>query len=282
MNQKTIYDLFEQMIATATKELFEFTLHSSIQIVQKQDKSFVTDCDKQIDERLSKLAQEAGLQVVSEEGEHSLDIVKTGNYLTIDPIDGTLGYIENVKYALEHGGIRTFLQKDLGIQSSFCLLLGVVGNSTPRYCACYNYVTKEKILIDGGNRDNFIWENPYPSPTQDNVVYLDPRQGNSLERLLVNLSDVTITRLASLGLRTIYTIINPHKNAITLHTVQAAGLWDILPAAVAARAFDGSIYGTNGNILKLNKYVILPGTGVVAVKGTKFEFIVDRLKQYRG
>lgn len=266
------------MMLAAEKELLSFTLTSSLNLEHKADKSVVTAADKRIDEKLTQLAHEAGFKVVSEEGEHVLDIVKNGNYMTIDPIDGTLGYLEYVNYALKHGGIETFLQKDLGPASDFCLLLGVVTDGLPRYGAVYNFITKEKILIDGKNKDNLLRENNVRNYTQKYAVYVDQRAGDHIEKNLTSLPDVSIIKQAALGLKSVYTLINPHESAITVHRVQKAGLWDIMPAAVAAQAFGGEVYDDQGTPLNTTSYIILPGTGATIIKGKKFKDVINKLR----
>jgi len=279
MNQTDAFLLFEEMISTAEVELINFTLQSELSTENKADKSVVTLCDKNIDEKLTKIANKAGLQVISEEGDHVLDIAKSGNYITIDPIDGTLGYIEYVNHALTHGGIDTFLKTDLGAASDFCLLLGIVENGVPQFGAVYNFVTKEKILIDGNNKDNLVRVNNIRGYNQKIVAYIDQRQGDSLEQKIISLPDVTSIKQAALGLKSVYTIINPHESAITLHRVQKAGLWDIMPSAVAARSFGGQVYDDHGEPLAYNSYIILPGNGATIIRGNTFNFVLSDLKK---
>lgn len=279
MTKEQAFSLFEEMILTAEKELINFTIHSELNTEHKADKSVVTQCDKCIDNKLTELANSIGLQVISEEGTHVLNIAQSGNYITIDPIDGTLGYIEYVNYALSHGGIDTFLQTDLGAISDFCLLLGIVEGGIPQFGAVYNFVTKEKILIDGNDRNNLIRINNVRDYNQKKVAYIDQRQGDSLEQELTSLPNLTSIKQAALGLKSVYTIINPHEDAITLHRVQKAGLWDIMPSAVAARSFGGQVYDDHGEPLKFNSYIILPGNGATIIKGNAFSFVLENLKK---
>ncbi len=278
MTQDQAFKLFNQMIDEASKELFEFTLSTKLSIEKKADKTSVTECDQSIDRKLSDIARNNGLQVVSEEGEHVIDIVKSGNYITIDPIDGTLGYIEYVNYALERNGINTFGHINLGAQSDFCLLLGIVENNIPAYAAVYNYITKEKILINA-NTSYIFRENNIRNYNSKFCFYMDQREGGELERYVKEMPEVTSVIQAALGLKSIYTIINPHEAAVTIHRVQSAGLWDIMPAAVAARAFNASVLDDNGNDLEFNKYIILPGKGSTIIKGNKFQFVREELKK---
>jgi len=71
---------------------------------------------------------------------------------------------------------------------------------------------------------------------------------------------------------------NPHESAIMCHRVQSSGLWDILPAAVASKAFGGEIYDDRGNTLLLNEYAVLPGKGCTVIKGDKFKFVIDLIR----
>lgn len=278
MNTAQAFDLFEKMIAAAADKLQSFTLETKLSAETKVDKTIVTQCDQAIDNTLTAIAKSAGLSVVSEEGEHVLDIVKSGNYITIDPIDGTLGYIDYVNYALENGGIQTFGQKDLGASHDFCLLLGIVENGIPAYGACYNYVTQEKIFIDGNDKTKLQRTNDVRGYKQPYAVYVDQRPGDFIEDELKSIPDVEIITQAALGLKSLYTVLDPHEAAITAHRVQVAGLWDIMPAAVAARAFGGVVYDDKGDELKLQDYIILPGKGSTIIRGNKFEFIVEKLR----
>ncbi len=280
MNKNTAFSLFEELIKTAQEELVKFTLASPLSIDKKADKSLVTECDKVIDQKLTEIAQSHGLQVVSEEGEHVKDMVKSGNYITIDPIDGTLGYIDYVNKAVELGDITSFLKTNLGPEHDFSLLLGIVEDAQPRFAACFNYVTKEKILVDALDKRNLIRENNLKNYTQKFAIYSDPRFLNDpIVNKLLSLPEVTSINQATFGLKSIYTILNPHQAAITLHRVQAAGLWDVLPAAVAAKAFGGHIYDDNGDILVLNDYIVLPGNGAAVIKGDMFQFVVEDLRK---
>lgn len=277
MNKDQAFNLFGEMIKVADKELFNFTLNSKLDIERKADKTVVTDCDQSIDRKLTQISHENSLQVVSEEGEHVISIVQSGNYITIDPIDGTLGYIEYVNSALENGGIETFGQKDLGAKADFCLLLGIVENSIPKFGAVYNYITKEKIFVSSDPAD-LVRENDARSYKAKNCFYMDQRMGGKLEKQIHDMVDVESVTQAAFGLKSIYTVINPHESATTVHRVQSAGLWDVMPAAVAARAFGAGVYDDNGNDLVFNKYITLPGKGSSIVKGEKFKFVKDQLK----
>lgn len=168
------FQLFEDMIQLATNELISFSHGNNIAVKHKVDKSVVTACDRAIDIKLTQTAQKLGFSVISEEGHHQQAIVSNGNYLTIDPIDGSLGYIDYINYALQNGGISQFLQKDLGPESDFCLLLGIVKNGKPKYGACYNYITKEKILLDASKPEAYIRENNKRKYITKNAIYIDP------------------------------------------------------------------------------------------------------------
>ncbi len=279
MNKNEAFALFENFIKHAQEELLSFTLQAPLSIDTKADKSLVTECDKAIDIKLTKLSLEQGLKVVSEEGEHVKDIVQGGNYITIDPIDGTLGYIDYVNNAVESGNISNFLKSDLGPEHDFSLLLGIVEDSQPRFAACFNYVTKEKIFIDALDKNNLIRENNIRNYTQKYAAYLDQRfLDDPITTQIISLPEVTPVKQATLGLKSLYAVLNPHEAAVTVHRVQTAGLWDVLPAAAAAKAFGGNVYDGNGDLLVLNDYIILPGNGASVIKGEKFQFVVEELK----
>jgi hypothetical protein len=51
-----------------------------------------------------------------------------------------------------------------------------------------------------------------------------------------------------------------------------------MPAAVASRAFGGQIYDGLGEALEFDRYIVLPGKGATIIKGDKYNFVVDELK----
>lgn len=278
MTTKKAYSLFEEMRSVAENILTDFTLNHSLSTNKKADKSLVTGCDKEIDKKLSEIAEKFGLSVISEEGNHLLKRVKSGNYLTIDPIDGTLGYIDYVNYALKNNRINKFLQKDLGSKHDFCLLIGIVENNFARFGYCYNYVTKEEIFIDGKNKKNFIRRFNKRDYNQEFAAYLDIRGIDKIKETIKKIPNATVIQQATVGLKSLYTILNPHKAAVMPHTEQKSGLWDILPAAAAAVVFGGKIYDDRGSLLKLNEYIAIPGNGVLVIKGDKFKFVRNLIK----
>ena len=277
MKHQEAYALFEQMIQLAKQELLSFTLTHPFTKEAKPDKSLVTACDKTIDLKLSQLAKDYGLQVISEEGEHAQQIVESGNYITIDPIDGTLGYIDYVTHALETGDIHNFLKRDLGAEHDFSLLLGIVEDGVAQYAALFCYVTGEKIFLDGNSKKNCIREHNIRNYSGTDAVYTDQRPGGDIEESLKKLPFATVISQATLGLKSVYTLINPHASAITVHLVQNAGLWDVLPAVVAARAFGGEVLDSHANPLELTKYIVLPPTGAIIIKGEKFRFVLKEV-----
>lgn len=278
MTKDEAFKLFNEMISVATEELFKFTLNTDIDIERKADKTVVTACDQSIDKKLTAMAHDINLQVVSEEGEHVLEIVQSGNYITIDPIDGTLGYIEYVNHALENGGIKTFGKEDLGAKSDFCLLIGIVENNIPKFGALYNYITKEKILVSSDPKD-LVRENNIRNHSAKNCFYMDQRMGGELEKTVSEMEGVISVTQAAFGLKSVYTVVNEHENAVTIHRVQSAGLWDVMPSAVAALAFGAKIYDDNGDELEFDKYIVLPGKGASVVKGEMFGFVGEKLKE---
>ena len=277
MNPTEIFGLFKQMIELARSEIVKFTLSQSLSLDFKADKTVVTSCDIHIDNLLFSLARKNGFCVISEEGDKSNTVLKNGNYMTIDPIDGSLGYIENVNHALAHGGIKSFLTKDLGPESDFCLLIGIVINGTPRYGCCYNYITQEKILLDAENPMNCIIENERRAHSGEEVCYISPRPGNALQERILSLQGVKKVIQATMGLKSLYSLLCNHKSAIVVHKQQESGLWDILPAAVAARAFGGKIIDGSGNEVMYNSYINIPN-GVLVIKGPRFVFVQSELK----
>lgn len=278
MNRTEAFGLFAGMVSVAQKELVSFTKSQHLNVDRKADKTVVTACDVHIDNALSTLARSKGVVVVSEEGAKEQANVRSGTYVTIDPIDGSLGYVEYVNWALANGGMDKFLSTDLGPQSDFCLLLGYVENGVPQYACCYHYVTNETILLDGNDANACIVENAKRKRATPAALYVDPRPGEQIQASIAAQAGVQTIVQATLGLKSLYVLLNDHVDALTIHRVQAAGLWDILPTAVAARAFGGLLLDDNGEKVKFNEYVVLPGRGATCIKGKRFLNVQQTLK----
>jgi fructose-1,6-bisphosphatase/inositol monophosphatase family enzyme len=281
MDKNKTYELFDNMISEAEKELHNSTVNSRLSVRKKADSTFVTQCDLAIDEKLNDIATKSGFRIISEENTHAIETVKSGNYMTIDPIDGTLGYIEYVERAFSGNDIGSFLSSDLGPQSDFCLLLGIVSEGNPAYGAVYNYVTREKILLDGSDAANTVRTGKIRNFSQKNAAYIDTRPiSDSVMDTVMAQPDTSLISEAAFGLRAVYSLINPHESSIAIHRTQTAGVWDIIPAAVAARAYGGKIFDDTGEPFKTTEYVILPGHGATVIRGMKFEFITGELKKH--
>jgi|SRR3989344_912916 len=252
------YSLFESLIEAAREALFDQTLNFPFKSWQKKDSTLVTQCDQRIDNELTELIREKGLFVVSEEGEHSLEVVKSGNYVTLDPIDGTFGYLD---YLDSISTISDFEKIDLGPLYDFGLLVGVVEQTQPVFGLAYNYITHETIIVDGVNPKNLVWKNRTRFYNQKSAAYLSSRASSELEIKISKIPDISIIKQATMGWKSLYTILQPHERAIMVRETIHTGLWDILPGAVAARCFGAELE------LEFNKYVQLPNQGLVIKRG---------------
>lgn len=282
LNTADAFDLFRTLAERAKRELFQVTASAAVHAELKPDRTLVSNCDIAIDQALSGLVKEYGLRVVSEESAASFAAVSCGTYVTIDPIDGTLGYLAYVQHALEHGGIESFGKLDLGAEFDFTLLIGIIENGLPRYGASINYITNETIFVDAADSECLVWSNRCRHHAGDLVAYVDPRAGDNIEREILSVSGVSVITQATLGLKSLYALLGQHQSAVVCHRVQAAGVWDIAPAAAAARAFGGNVYDDLGKLVQFDRYAVLPGKGATILRGTTFEFVVDRLQEAAG
>jgi len=283
-----IFSLFDLMYQEAKEELYRVTLTMPLDIAHKADTTVVTACDSAIDECTSGIAALHGFSVLSEEGVQSDEIVCAGTYCAIDPIDGTREYIESVNDAIADGGVLCFLESPRSKKRNFCFLVGLVENGMPTYGACYNYVTGEQILIDANaphlarlnapalSREDMC-HNSDPIVYTDPRVFSDPRYGPRLQKIVQQVPGTRVIAQGSFGLNAVHALLNGHQDALVFHPVQQSGLWDVLPAAVAARAFGGEIFDGQGKPLKLDSYVLVPGLGLYVLKGDKFRFVIDEI-----
>ncbi len=281
MNKTEIYKLFNEMITIADNLLFNFTIYESskITVENKPDNTPVTYCDKLIDDKLTIFAKGYGFNIVSEEGEQALNIIKNGNYMTIDPIDGTKGYIEYFQRHKDENNLSNFGKTDYGPDYDFCLLIGIVENNIPSFGAVYNYITKEKIFVSSKSNSIFR-ENNVREFNGEDCAYLDRNSTYEIKNSLIQQNDIKIFTETALGLKSIYPLINGHTNSICLHRAQRAGIWDILPAMVVARRQNDLALDDFGNDIKLNEYIHIPGKGATFIHGDRFRYIKEDLAKF--
>lgn len=254
------YSLFESLIKTARDTLLDQTLNFPLKSWTKEDSTWVTECDQRIDNILTPIIRKIGLQTVSEEGEHLLDVVESGSYITIDPIDGTFGYLDYLSSDSKFGTV------DLGPLHDFGLLVGIVERAQPVFGMAYNYITGETVMVDGVNPKNLVWNNRTRINNQKIAGYLSSRASSKLEDKISKVPEISIIKQATMGWKSLYTVLQPHDRAIMVRETIHTGLWDILPGAVAAKCFGAELS------LEFNKYVQLPNQGLVIKKGNWPEF----------
>ena len=285
LNRSKEFALFERMAQKAEEELYRFTLETPLDVSHKADRTVVTGCDSAIDAYMTQIVEEYGLPVVSEEGMQSAQVLQGGTYCVIDPVDGTREYIESVNDALKDGSIQYFLKSPRSRNHNFCLLVGVVNNGVATHGSCYDYVTGEKFLVDA-TAPGFIHSTMqiarkstqrFPVIYVDSRVYSDPEYGQRLKEICKRVPNAEIVTQGSFGLNALHALFNSSPDALVFHPVQQSGLWDVLPAAVAARAFGGQIFDGQGKELVLNSYAMIPGPGLYVLKGNLFRFVIDEL-----
>ena len=162
--------------------------------------------------------------------------------------------------------VTDFGTVDLGPLHDFGLLVGIVEQAQPLFGLAYNYITQEAIMVDGVNRKNLIWKNKTRFYDQKFAAYLSSRVSSELEIKISKIPGISIIKQATMGWKSLYTILQPHERAIMVRETIHTGLWDILPGAVAARCFGVEL------ALEFNKYVQLPNQGLVIKKGNWPEF----------
>ncbi|MBS3080628.1 hypothetical protein J4221_04105 [Candidatus Pacearchaeota archaeon] len=269
MDRIKAYSIFTDMIDVVQTEISSFVQNQSVSYETKEDKTIVTSLDTHLDGVLSEKARNEGFESVSEEGEAELEIVKKGNYITIDPIDGTLAFLEHFK-------LGNYKNSRLGESYDYSLLLGIVENGKPRFGCCYNYITEEKIFLDsqGDIHRECLGRKPF-CPIY--ARYADVRANDTLNQKLAE--DITIPNYSyrSFGLASVNAQLNEHDSFILAHFSQQNGLWDILPAAVLAQFSGAKMLNGYGNEIVYNDYLLVP-RGVVLCKGKKFSWVEKALK----
>jgi fructose-1,6-bisphosphatase/inositol monophosphatase family enzyme len=275
VDRKEAYELFRNFISTISEEIAKFTRENKIGITEKDDRTLVTECDKYIDKITGSIAQEKGFSVISEERENDLDTLRSGNYVIIDAIDGTLGYIKHTQSSADK--TNPHINSQLGYNNDYSFLSAIIINGKPRFGLCYNYVTSETILLDSEDSKHTIWENKNPIFNSKNAHYIDLRCEDFPNKRLSCHKDTITYQYTSPGMAFIYAQLNNHDSAAIYHFPQQNGLWDIAPACVAAGFSNTHILDGNGEPIKFKDYLDIPKKGLVLIKGNKFNWLRNYL-----
>lgn len=275
IDRKFAYSILEDLSDIASKEMVEFTKSNKLEISEKDDRTLVTKCDKHIDTITGNFSISRGLSVISEERENDLSTLRNGNYLIIDAIDGTKGYIKHTQSSKDDS--NPTINKELDASYDYSFLTAIIADGKPRFGLCYNYVTGEKILLDSESNDHTIWENKRKEVEAKNAHYVDNRSiEDEIQKSLSAEADKTYY-YSSPGLNFLYAQLRSHESSVIYHFAQQNGLWDIAPACVASKFSGASILDGNGEPINFTNYLDIPNKGLVLVKGNKFSHIKENL-----
>jgi len=280
MIRKTAYEMFDDVIEAASTELVE-SVEEDLDINHKHDeiggRTVVTNADRRIDAKAKPIVDEYGIPFVSEEGEHDIEIVKTGNYAILDSVDGTLALIEHVKKGSPQ---NPAIDPTLGERYDYSLLIGIVEDGRPRFGCCYNYVTGEKIYLD--SEGDVRRTGPSRKEFEARLArYVDSRSNDPINQRIAKDPAVSTYYLGSLGIASIYAQLYKHEAAVISHFPQENGLWDILPGCVLSEADKSNgtrFYDGHGNEISYTDYILIP-KGVVMIRGDKFNWVIDELRK---
>ena len=280
MNRQKAFGMFDETIAIARNALQDLYESKPEMIYRrKSDGSLVSIIDESVDAAVNKNLKKFGLAVVSEESEPGVGLVKGGNYITSDPVDGSEHAVEHFKQARAKS-MKSPFDISLGRAFDYCLLLGIVLDGKPRFGGYYNYVTGEKILLDSESARHTIWEGENKSLYAAQYArYTENRTNDEINTEIASDSSVRTFNVGPLGIRCLYAQLNGHESAVAVHLgLQENGLYDILPACVAAQFTGAVILDGLGQPIKFTDYILTPNKGTVAYIGKKFSWAGEKLR----
>lgn len=279
LDRNQAYNIFNELSGIVSKEIINFTKSNKLDVIEKEDRTLVTKCDKHIDTITGNFAITRGFSVISEERENNLSTLRNGNYLIIDAIDGTKGYIKHTQSSKDDS--NPTINKELDTSYDYSFLTAIIADGKPRFGLCYNYVTGEKILLDSKSNNHTIWENKREVLEVKNAHYVDNRSiEDKIQKSLSKEADKTYY-YSSPGLNFLYAQLRSHESSVIYHFAQQNGLWDIAPACVAVEFSGAEILDGNGKPINFTNYLDIPNKGLVLVKGDKFSHIKEKLKKIK-
>lgn len=237
------------------EEIRSFVQNNKVNSQIKSDGTIVTDADQHLNDLLVKECQRFALPIVSEEAQNSIEHVRAGSYVTIDPIDGTSNFAYHLKT------LDTYPNLQLPDRSNHGLLIGIVVDGVAIAGIMHNYVNGDNIIVDVTRKTLYVNLSDDSAPALD-AVYTgssdapDIFEGHQYKK-------------GGYGLRTAECLVKPHKNAVAYGKIKSAGIWDIMPAAALVNVIDAQIL-CNDDPLSLTQYIYLPKGDCAVIKGEKY------------
>jgi len=278
MNLNKAYDFFEKIIEKVSQSIGPFVKENKLEKNIKTDetgcRTLVTNIDKYIDRIVSKYAKQKGINIISEEGDNEIEILRKGDYFIFDSIDGTLAAAKHVESSTDLKNPN--INKTLGPEYNYTFLGAIIENGQPKFGVCYDYVSGETILLNSENIKNLVWmKSSKENYLANNALYLDNRFRINKDKInirLINESDETFW-YSSPGKAFILAQLCGYKSVAISHFFQQNGLWDIAPACIITNLTETKILDGFRNPIKFNKYLLIPGKGNTLYKGDKFSWL---------
>lgn len=252
---KSVHDVLE-----------EFIRETRVRVEFKADKSVVTEADIMLNARLEEHLADFGLPCIGEETENSADVIRSGSYIAIDPIDGTSNFIR-----VTNGDTKTHAL-DYGV------LIGVVRDGSPQIGGCLNLYTCELHLAIDDKQSGQLYSVLQIGSAKgetvasriadihgDMVQVAGSQFKDPINRFFENC--MPILRVGGLGFRIISLCSEKFRAGFVYHQSQRAGLWDLAGPSVIASVCGVEIFDGIGGALDFKAGEYFPGNGAVATKG---------------
>jgi 3'-phosphoadenosine 5'-phosphosulfate (PAPS) 3'-phosphatase/ribosomal protein S24E len=245
---------------------------------EKADKTIVTEIDIKLNDFLGRFFADLGIPYIGEESEHKLDAIKTGTYVTVDPIDGTSNFVKMFNGDIEAPAIDNVT------------LISYVKDGIPVIGVCINHFTGE--LDIAVNQGDIKFESHITLEGLQGLDYLGQTGADRIKELKsrkvlvmgskakdpVNkkLSEkAPAAKIGGLGFRIISLCNTSVKDGIVYHKSQRSGVWDLAAPYVFASLNGVEIFDGTGNALDFTKDAYFPGNGAIAVKGDGLGFSAE-------
>lgn len=246
-----------------------------LMIDEKADKSLVTEVDIQVNELLKNQFASLGIPFIGEESEHDLQTIKGGNYIAVDPIDGTSNFVRMFNGELDKPALDNVT------------LISLVRDGVPVIGICLNHYTGELyIAVNDGKtklesvQHLYIKGLEYPGTTgiervselrSDRMLVMGSSASDPVNKKYSQ--DAPTAQIGGLGFRIISLCNNDITDGLVYHKKQDAGLWDLAAAQVFASLNGVEILDGNGDRLDFTSAAYFPGHGAMATKGNSLGYV---------
>lgn len=252
------------IIKKAGQEIMKIYNLNNFDIKNKIDNSPITIADKKSNEIICKGLSQFDIPILSEESNKKIDLEKTEMIWIIDPLDGTLDFIQKT--------------------GEFCIMIGLVENGLP--IMGFVYIPEKDILYYGiKNKGAYKIQNNKKTKLQvSKVNTLDKARliasknhfSDNIQNFYITNKIKKLVKCGSNGIK--IGLIAENKADIFINPTDKMGKWDTCAPHIILQEAGGKITDINGNQILYNTKKLKNSFGIVATNAKIHNNVIKNFK----